>query len=222
MNLAPVADVVGDPDSFLYDRTYGGDAEIVSDFVVAVTRALEDHGLIAVVKHFPGHGSASGDTHSEAAVSQAGREEFESVHLPPFEAALAAGVDGVLMSYVVADAYDPENPACFSAALVAGLLRERLGFTGVVIADDLYMRVSAAADGQGASAPEARVAIEAQAAVAALEAGCDLLILTESETNSTLVLDAIVTAVQNGALSEARLDEAVLRVLTLKSRHGIE
>jgi beta-N-acetylhexosaminidase len=221
MNLAPVADVVEDQGSFLYDRTYGGDAELVSSFVAAVTRALEDHGLIAVVKHFPGHGSAAGNTHTEAAVSQAGQAEFESVHLPPFEAAIAAGVDGVLMSYVIAAAYDPESPACLSAPVVTGLLREDLDFDGLVVADDLYMMASSAGSTQGAANPEAQVATEAQAAVAALRAGCDLLVLTEREVNSKKVLDAIVAAVQAGTLSEARLDEATLRVLTLKFRHGI-
>ena len=221
MNLAPVADVVDDQGSFLYDRSYAGDPALVSAFVAAVTRALEDHGLIAVVKHFPGHGSAAGDTHTEAAVSQAGRTEFESVHLPPFEAAIAAGVDGVLMSYVVAAAYDPESPACLSAPVVTGLLRDELDFEGLVVTDDLYMMASSAEGGQGPASLEAQVAAEAQAAVAALQAGCDLLVLTEREVNSKKVLDAIVAAVQAGTLSEARLDEAALRVLTLKFRHGI-
>jgi beta-N-acetylhexosaminidase len=221
-NLAPVADVVEDQSSFLYDRTYGDDTELVSAYVAAVTRALENHGLIAVVKHFPGHGSAAGDTHSEPAVSQAGREEYEAVHLPPFEAAIAAGVDGVLMSYVVAEAYDPASPASLSAAVTTGLLRGELGFAGLVVADDLYMVASAAGDtSREATSPDAQVAIEAQAAIEALQAGCDLLILTEREVNSRKVLDAIVAAVQTGTLSAARLDDAVLKVLTLKFRHGI-
>jgi len=90
-----------------------------------------------------------------------------------------------------------------------------------VVTDDLYMMASSAEGGQGPASLEAQVAAEAQAAVAALQAGCDLLVLTEREVNSKKVLDAIVAAVQAGTLSEARLDEAALRVLTLKFRHGI-
>lgn len=222
MNLAPVADVVSDQGSFLYDRTYGSDPLLVSAFVASVTKALEDHGLITVVKHFPGHGSAGGDTHSETAISQAGRGEYESVHLPPFEAAIAAGADGVLMSHVIASAYDPDSPASLSTSVVTDLLRGDLGFTGLVVADDLYMMVSSSAGaGDEGTDPARRETLEAQTAIAALQAGCDLLILTELEIGSKKVLDAIVAAVQTGALSETRLDDAVLRVLTLKLRHGI-
>ncbi|OFW67543.1 MAG: hypothetical protein A2Y74_04540 [Actinobacteria bacterium RBG_13_63_9] len=214
MNLAPVADVVSDSGSFLYRRTFGSDPALVSAFVSAVTEGYEDYGLISVVKHFPGHGSATGNTHSGAVVSDADKAAFEATHLPPFRAAIAAGAEGVMMSHIIANAYDSEAPASSSTAVVGGLLRGELGYQGLILTDDLRM---AAASGSASS----QSAGEAQAAVAALTAGCDFLILTETYANEKEVLDAIVQAVETGGLSQARLDDAVLRVLGLKFRHQI-
>ena len=93
---------------------------LVSDFVTAVTEAYADNGLISVVKHFPGHGSASGNTHGETVISNATQAEFETVHLPPFRAAIAAGAEGVMMAHIIATAYDAEEPASRSAAVIEG------------------------------------------------------------------------------------------------------
>ncbi|MFH0916054.1 MAG: glycoside hydrolase family 3 N-terminal domain-containing protein [bacterium] len=214
MNLAPVADVVADKTSFLYRRSYGGDAALVADFVAAVTKAFSRGGLISVVKHFPGHGSASGDTHGEEVISDATRADFEAIHLPPFRAALAAGADGVMMAHIVATAYDPERPASQSASIISGLLRGDLGFTGLVIADDLEMAAAGSNGTREGAAP-------GEAAVAALEAGCDLLISTGTLARQLQIRDAIVEAVRTGRLAPSRLDEAVLQVVALKLRHGI-
>jgi beta-N-acetylhexosaminidase len=214
MNLAPVADVVSDQASFLYDRTYSGDPNVVSPFVAAVVEGYQDYGLISVVKHFPGHGSGTGNTHSGAVVSDLDKTQFESVHLPPFQAAIGARVEGVMMSHIIAKAYDSVNPASASPSIVIDLLRGQLGFDGLVLTDDLRMAAASA----GASSKSEG---EAQAAVAALTAGCDLLILTEATSNQKAVLDAIVAAVEDGTLSQSRLEDAVLRVLALKFRYGI-
>jgi beta-N-acetylhexosaminidase len=208
MNLAPVADVVDDKTSFLYRRTYGGDATLVAAFVTAVTEAYTRGGLISVVKHFPGHGSASGDSHRENVISSATRADFESIHLPPFRAAIEAGAEGVMMAHLVATAYDPERPASQSDVVIGGLLRGDLGFEGLVVSDDLEM-AAAGAVGPG------------EAAVAALEAGCDLLISSGTAASQREVMEAIVKAAETGRLAQSRLDQAVLRVLALKLRHGI-
>ena len=118
------------------------------------------------------------------------------------------------MSHVLARAYDPDNPASASAILVGDLLRGQLGYEGLVITDDLRMAAASA----GASSKSAG---EAQAAVAALNAGCDLLILTETSANQKAVMNAIVAAVEDGAVAQSRLEDAVLRVLALKFRYGI-
>lgn len=212
MNLAPVADVVGDKASFLYRRTYAGEPLKVAGFVSAVIEAFVRQGLISVAKHFPGHGSASGDTHAARVISDAAPADFEAVHLPPFRAAIEAGVEGVMMAHVVATAYDPERPSSQSNAVVEGLLREKLGFTGLVITDDL--RMSGTATGTGAPTP-------GETAIASLEAGCDLLIFTGPTADQRDMWEAIVAAVESGRLPISRLDQAVLRVLHVKIRHGI-
>lgn len=219
MNLAPVADVVSDPKSFLYRRTYSGDPTLVSDYVETVAGAFLRSGLICAVKHFPGHGSASGDTHGEAVVSDAGQTEFATIHLLPFKAALAIGVECVMVAHIVATAYDPDRPASLSSRVIGGLLREGLGFSGLVVADDLEM--AAAAGIRPGQDPVAGTSDIGQIAVSALEAGCDLLISTGTLARQQSMIDAIVEAVQTERLSEERLEEAVLRVLDLKSRHNL-
>ncbi len=229
MNLAPVADVVDDQDSFLYDRTYSGDPAVVSAFVVAVVEGFQEQGILAVVKHFPGHGSAPGNTHAEDALSTATQQEFESVHLVPFRAAISADVGGIMMAHIVATPYDPLNPASLSRVVIEGLLRGELGFQGLVLADDVTMAAILAnvpnpappQDGTQLTEDAILVAKEVEAVVAALSAGCDLVILTELETKSRAVLDGLVTAVEQGKLNEARLDEAVMRILKSKYQYGI-
>ncbi len=232
MNLVPVADVVADKSSFLYERSYGSDPALVSDFVTAVIQASQGQGLICVVKHFPGHGSAAADTHNASAISEIGRQEFETVHLPPFRAAISAGVEGVMISHVRVITYDSLEPSSLSASVIGGLLRDDLGFEGLVVADDLFMiadhrikvedssKEPTLVRGPAASAA-ARIPIEIDLAIKALNAGCDLLILSEAETNSSAVLEGLVTAIDEGKVSQARLDEAVLKILDLKYRCGL-
>lgn len=224
MNLAPVADVVSDPASFLYSRSYGGDPTLVADYVKVVTEAHVDAGLIAVAKHFPGHGSALGNTHGEAVVSEASQSEFATLHIPPFKAAIASGVEGVMMAHVIAAAYDPDLPASLSSKVVGDLLREGLGFTGLVVSDDLEMAGAAVTGSPEGPLPDhtnGSAGLIGELAVLALSAGCDLLISTGTLERQLAVIDAIEEAVKGGRLSEARLDEAVSQVLRLKLCHHI-
>ena len=227
MNLAPVADVVSDPDSFLYDRTYAGDPTLVSNFVKTVTDGFVQNGLVVAVKHFPGHGSAPGDTHGEAVVSETSEYDFATIHLRPFKAALSAGAQCVMMAHIVANAYDPAAPASLSRTVIEEVLREGLEFTGVVVADDLEMAGAAAAMGSGAAGalgPAAAAGSEpepGELAVRALEAGCDLLISTGPLPRQTAMIDAIVEAVRSGRLSMSRLNEAVRHVLDVKWHQGL-
>lgn len=219
MVLAPVADVVDDEDSFLYHRTYSGRPDRVSEFVATVTNGYEGRGVVTVVKHFPGHGSVEGDSHYRALVSDATLMDFGLIHLPPFRAAFAAGAHGVMMGHFVATPFDPTAPASLSKAVIGGLLRDRLGFSGLVVSDDLEM---GGVTGGTSGGPMRATAEEVgEAAVAALDAGCDLLIATGAAHRQRVILDAIVEAVDAGLLSRARLDDAVLRILTVKARHAI-
>jgi beta-N-acetylhexosaminidase len=218
MNLAPVADVAKSKGEFLYSRTYSGDPARVAEYVTAVTNAFNRKGLITVLKHFPGHGSASGDTHTAAVISTATREEFDTVHLVPFEAGIKAGAEGVMVAHIVAKAYDVKHPSTSSNKVVESLLREQLGFTGVVVTDALEMAAArTVGETVGASGPKD----VAETAVSALNAGCNLLISTGTLGSQLVILDTIVSAVKDGTLPLTRLNEAVMRILELKVRHGL-
>ncbi len=205
-NLAPVADVVGDPSSFLYQRSYGGDPELVSGYVSAVVEGQGAAGLISVVKHFPGHGAATGDSHLGQALSTLGPEEFRDVHLRPFEAALRAGAPAVLVSHLVAEGLGETGPSTLSTRVIEGLLRAELGFMGVVMTDDMEM----------AGLPEGGAA-----AAEAVRAGADLVIVGHTGAEQRAALEALVAAAESGRLPAARLDGAVERVLRLKSEYGL-
>ncbi|GAB4241960.1 MAG: hypothetical protein Kow00129_00110 [Thermoleophilia bacterium] len=206
-NLAPVADVVKDPDHFLYERSYSGDAVQVAKFVEAVVTGYRESGLICAIKHFPGHGAGAGDTHEGSAAANVTPEEWRRTHLPPFAAAVAAGAPLVMTAHLTAPAFDPENPASQSTAVIEDLLRRELGFEGVVITDDLSMAAAGADPGE--------------AAVRSLVAGADLLILSATGSTPRAVQIDISEAVQSGRLSRARLAEAVQRVLELKREFGL-
>jgi beta-N-acetylhexosaminidase len=223
MNLAPVADVVSDPKSFLFQRTYSGDPREVAAFCEAVVVGYQEGsagldtseeaspGVIACAKHFPGHGSAGGDTHEQDAVSKASSEDFAESHFVPFEAAIAAGVDAIMMAHIRAAVFDDRNPASLSVTVIEGILRGELGFDGLVISDDLEMAAAGSTDSATAFPP----------AVAALRAGCDLLVTTGVYRDQRAILAGIAEAVRAGDLDEARLDEAVLRILSLKIERGL-
>ncbi len=205
-NLAPVADVVADPTSFLYARSYGGDPGTVGSYVTAVIEGQERAGIVSVVKHFPGHGSAVGDSHTGAVSSQASLDELESRHLPPFRAAIRAGVPMIMVSHVIAAGLGETGPSSSSAAVIQGLLRESLGFKGVVITDDVEM---VGALGGGA------------AALDSIAAGADLVIVGHDYGEQRAALESLMAGAEDGRIPTARLDEAVTRVLRLKQAYGV-
>ncbi len=217
MDLSPVADVVKKP-GFLYTRTFSGDPGRVASFVSAITKAYNKEGLITVIKHFPGHGSAPGNSHVDAITSGATRQQFESTHLVPFQAGMDAGAEGIMIGHIVANTYDPKHPASSSTKVIEQLLREQMGFRGIVVSDAVEMTAARMESGAlgSATAQEA-----ADTAVACLKAGCDLLLSTSTLKRQLVIVDTIVAAVKSGKVPLSRLDEAVSRVLELKARHGL-
>jgi beta-N-acetylhexosaminidase len=220
LNLAPVADVVAAKSSFLYSRSYGSNAERVSAFVAAVVGAYEDAGLVSTAKHFPGHGSANGNTHSGLVASATTRAVFETTHLPPFSAAVSAGVEAVMVAHIVAEAYDPDNPASRSRTVIEDLLRGQLGFEGLVVTDDIMMAGASVGTTDSDDTDSASQSVGA-IAVDCLNAGCDLLVSTAPLATQRATIAAIVAAVRSGSIARERLDEAVLRNLEVKLRHGL-
>ena len=206
LDFAPVADVRSDVgNAEITVRSYGNDPETVARMAVRFMEGLRVNGVIPVMKHFPGHGAVSGNTHSGSGVSQKTLEEWRETDFVPFIAGIEAGADVVMVSHQLAVAVDPDHPASLSAKVV-GLLREELGFEGVVITDAL--RMDAVHDSYGTG----------EACVLALEAGADMLLLPYNFTNA---YESVMQAVKDGRLTEERIDESLLRILSLKERYGL-
>ncbi|QIG45394.1 glycoside hydrolase [Nocardioides anomalus] len=198
LDLGPVADVNSNPDNpVIGTRSFGSDPALVARHVAAWTTGLQSAGVAACAKHFPGHGDTAVDSHLALPVVEADLDTLAARELVPFEAAVAAGVAAVMTSHVVVPALDPDRPATLSP-VVLGLLRDRLGFRGVVVSDALDM--AGASGGRGI--PEA--------AVLSLAAGADLLCLGADKDVALVreVQAAVVTAVRDGRLPEERLVEA--------------
>ena len=203
VNLAPVADVCTDPEDFMYDRSFGQDAQATAEYVETVVTAMKEAGMGSVLKHFPGYGNNI-DTHTGVAVDERSYETFTSSDFLPFEAGIAAGAGAVLVSHNVVNCMDKNLPASLSPE-VHRILREELGFEGVVLTDDLAM------DAVEAYAEDGSVA------VLAVQAGNDLVVTTDFTEQIPLV----IAAVENGEIDEAVIDAAVTRVLGWKYDLGL-
>jgi beta-N-acetylhexosaminidase len=206
LNLAPVLDVAtADYNPGIGIRSFGADPKLVGALGAAFVRGLQDHGVSACAKHFPGKGAATKDAHVELPVIRLPRGDFERVHLAPFAAAVAAGVDCVMTSHVLYPALD-KTPATFSPRITRVILRDRLGFGGVVISDDLCM-----------GAVAGREPIQT-AAVKAIQAGHDLLIVAHGEQTQREAAELLEQAASDGAVSAEDLASAEGRVASLLGR----
>ena len=205
VNLAPVCDVSTDPHDFIYARTLGQDAETTAETVRSVVSAMQSAGIGSVLKHFPGYGN-NVDTHTGIAVDIRPMEAFASADLLPFAAGMEAGggTTAVLVSHNIVECFDADLPASLSP-VVHRYLREEMGFEGVVMTDDLAMEAVSAYAGDG------------NVAVMALQAGNDLLITTDYRTQ----IPAVISAVENGTLDEAIINNACRRVLQWKAKLGL-
>ena len=203
INFAPVCDVSQDPADFIYNRTLGRDAQETSQYVAAVVETMAEEGMGSVLKHFPGYGNNT-DTHTGVAYDDRPYDTFLTSDFLPFQAGIAAGADMVLVSHNIVSAMDEASPASLSPE-VHRVLREDLGFTGVIVTDDLVM------DGVRDFAGDD------EAAVLAVQAGNDLLCCTDFQTQ----VPAVLAAVESGEITGEQIDAAVLRVLTMKLRLGI-
>lgn len=196
--FAPVADVASEvANPIVGVRSYGGDPDLVSSCVEAFVRGCQAAGVAATAKHFPGHGDTSRDSHIELPVVDAERELLERRELAPFRAAVAAGTRAIMTAHVVYPALDPERAATFSQEIVTRLLRDGMGFRGVVVTDALLMGAVTRTREQG------------DAAVAAIEAGVDLLLMP---TDVEGVIDGVQKAVECGRLREERIDLSIARI----------
>ena len=204
-DFAPVADVWTNPENTVIgDRAYSDDFEQAAELVASAVRGFTDAGVVCCLKHFPGHGDTSTDTHEGAAVVSKSLDELRAGEFLPFVSGIEAGADMVMIGHITVTSVDPE-PATISKAIITDVLRGELGWDGVVISDSLDMGALAGYD-------------NGEVCVKFLEAGGDILLgIPDIET----ALTALEAAVTDGRLTESRIDESVQRVLELKISHGI-
>ncbi|KAF0812953.1 Beta-hexosaminidase [Andreprevotia sp. IGB-42] len=212
INFAPSFDVNNNPHNPVIGvRAYGEDVATVCDYAGAALAGIHDAGLAATAKHFPGHGDTDSDSHLGMPRVPHDRARLDAVELAPFRAAIAAGVDAVMSAHVAFPAVepDPDTPATMSRAVLTGLLRDEMGFAGVVFTDCLEM--DAVAKSRGAVA----------GAVAAFAAGADVLLISHTEARQHGFLDALAAGLADGSIDEAAVDAAVARILALKVRRAM-
>ncbi len=208
LDYAPVADVNADPaNPVIGTRSFGSDPALVSAATQAAIAGLHAAGVAAVAKHFPGHGDTDVDSHTGLPVIRHTLRQWEQIDAPPFEAAIRGGTDMIMSAHIVVPALSQSgDPATLSPGIITGLLRDKLGYQGVIVTDSLQMTgVRLRYD-------------DAQIAVRAIEAGCDELLMPQSLPTA---YNAVLAAVRAGEISAARLDQSVRRILTVKAGRGL-
>ena len=207
MNFAPVLDVNTNPaNPVIGDRSFGNDATAVAHYGVAMMRGLQAAGIGACGKHFPGHGDTSVDSHLALPCVDTTIASMHQVELVPFRAAIQAGIDSLMTAHIVCRAVDDQVPATLCAAIVSGLLRDELGFEGLVFSDDLEMKAIA---GRGSIAG---------AAVEAIRAGCDVVLICKEEAPQEQALEFLVREAERDSSFRTRCEQAAARSLALRRK----
>ena len=214
-NWFPVADVNSNPaNPIINTRSFGEDPTQVADMVSAYISGARSEGMLTTVKHFPGHGDTDTDSHLTLARVHASLDRLNTVELVPFRAAIASGVDSVMMAHITVPAIEPnpDLPASISQKVVTGLLKQKLGFKGLVVTDALDMGALMQAF------PGTPAQVSAAEAVAAIQAGNDMVIIPADLGGA---YNGLIDAVKNGTITEQRLDESVLKILRVKASVGL-
>ncbi len=208
LDFAPVADVLTNGDNqTIGDRAFGTDGAVVAQMASSFVTGLEEGGVSSCLKHFPGLGDTTEDTHDGMVVTERTKEEFQAVEFPVFQAGIDAGADFVMVSHVSVPGLTGDNtPASLSPAVI-GILRNDLGFDGIIITDALNM--TAITDYYTAD----------EAAVKAIQSGADMLLMPESFETA---YNGLLQAVENGTISEERINESLRRIYRVKYADRME
>ncbi len=198
VNFAPVVDVSTNPDDYIYKRSFGENATLTSEYATTVVTAMKESNVASVLKHFPGYGN-NVDTHTGIAIDNRSLENFRNNDFLPFKAGIESGADIILVSHNIVTSIDPDNPASLSKS-VHEILRGELGFTGVIITDDLYM--TAIRDNYE----------NESVAIQAILAGNDLICTTDFEPQ----IPAVIAAIKAGIIDIEQINESVRKILELK------
>jgi beta-N-acetylhexosaminidase len=205
MDFAPVLDVDSNPaNPVIGDRSFATTPDAVADRALAFAAGLRAGGVLPCGKHFPGHGDTDVDSHLALPRLTHDRARLDAIELAPFRAAIAADLEALMTAHVLFDALDPELPATLSATVLQGLLRQELGYRGLIISDDLEMK--AVADRWGV----------AESAVRSIEAGCDTVLVCSDVDAAFAARDALAARAADDASFRSRLADAVERSLALR------
>ncbi|USG66428.1 beta-N-acetylhexosaminidase [Brevibacillus ruminantium] len=211
MNFAPVLDINNNPKNpVIGDRSFGSTAEIVSSMGIEVMKKMKQTGVIPVVKHFPGHGDTETDSHLDLPVIHKSEKDLTQLEWKPFASAIEEGADAVMVAHILFPQIDEQYPSSLSRAVVTGQLRDKLGFEGVILTDDLTMGAIVNRYGIG------------EASVLSVQAGTDIVLIAHEYSNVDKVIAALKQSVADGTLSEERIDESVRRILQLKTKFNLE
>lgn len=209
-DFAPSVDVNNNPDNpIIGTRSYGESPDAVGEFGAQAIGGYQNAGVIACAKHFPGHGDTAVDSHLALPSVPYPRERLDKIELTPFRWAIAAGVSSIMTTHIMFPALDPDLPSTLSHKIITGLLRQELGFDGVIVTDSMEMKGIA----DKWSVPEA--------CVMAIEAGVDLVLIPHTLETQRASREAIIKAVKDGRISESRIDESVGRLTALKNQYKL-
>lgn len=210
MDFAPVLDINSNPNNpVIGDRSFGTTADIVSKLGIATMKGLQSQNIISVVKHFPGHGDTSVDSHIGLPKVNNDLERLKSFELIPFAAAIENNVEAIMVAHILLPKLDPDNPASFSKTIISDILRTDMNFDGVVITDDFTM---------GAIIKNYDIG---EAAVKSILAGSDIVLVCHGFDKQEAVIKALKNAFDTGKISMERLDQSVYRILKLKEKYAL-
>lgn len=210
LDFAPVLDINSNPENpIIGDRSFGKDAEQVSELGIKTMEGIQSEQVIPVIKHFPGHGDTAVDSHKELPIIQKSLKDLQGLELIPFKKAINHGTEVVMTGHILLPKIDPTYPASLSEKVITGVLRKQLGFEGIIITDDMTMKAIVNTFEIG------------EAAVSAVKAGNDIVLVAHDYANVVKVKDAILQAVKTGEISEKRIDESVNRILSIKKKYNL-
>ena len=210
LDFAPIADVLTNPDNkVIGDRAFGSDPAVVSQMVASAVQGLQDTGISACIKHFPGHGNTSGDSHEGSVKTDRTLEEMQAAEFLPFQAGIDAGTDRVMVGHISAPGLTDGDaePASMNEKIITDILRKQLGYNGIVITD--AMNMSAISEYYAAD----------EAAIKALKAGADMILMPEDFVKA---YEGVVAAVKDGTIDENRINDSLKRVYRVKYAGTLE
>ena len=211
MDFAPVLDINSNPNNpVIGDRSYGADVNKVSNLGIQTMKGIKSGNVIPVVKHFPGHGDTSVDSHMGLPTVNADLKRLHGFELIPFASAIKNNADAVMIAHILLPKVDGENPSSLSKIIITGILRKELNFNGIIITDDMTM---------GAIVKNYNIG---EAAIKSVVAGTDIVLVCHGYDNEVAVINALKNAVSKGDIKVENIDQSVYRILSLKQKYNLK